>query len=77
MIILKMKSILSSHCTIKKEKRRKNVAIKGLENTKAFAKEVNGLSFEYGDVVKVYHAESSRLHWYQKDVYVGEGKIKK
>ena len=55
---------------------KKNVAVKGLENTKAFAKEVNGLSFEYGDVVKVYHAESSRLHWYQKDVYAGEGKNK-
>ncbi|WP_142337543.1 putative mucin/carbohydrate-binding domain-containing protein [Bacillus sp. AFS059628] len=55
---------------------KKNIAVKGLENTKAFAKEVNGLTFEYGDVVKVYHAESSRLHWYQKDVYVGEGKSK-
>ncbi|WP_237981305.1 putative mucin/carbohydrate-binding domain-containing protein [Bacillus thuringiensis] len=55
---------------------KKNVAVKGLENTKAFAKEVNGLTFEYGDVVKVYHAESSRLHWYQKDVYAGEGKNK-
>jgi hypothetical protein len=55
---------------------KKHVAVKGLENTQAFAKEVNGLAFEYGDVVKVYHAESSRLHWYQKDVYVGEGKSK-
>ncbi|WP_166688267.1 putative mucin/carbohydrate-binding domain-containing protein [Bacillus albus] len=55
---------------------KKNIAVKGLENTKVFAKEVNGLAFEYGDVVKVYHAESSRLHWYQKDVYVGEGKSK-
>ncbi|WP_156573350.1 putative mucin/carbohydrate-binding domain-containing protein [Bacillus luti] len=57
-------------------KEKKNVAVKGLENTKVFAQEVNGLAFEYGDVVKVYHAESSRLHWYQKDVYVGEGKNK-
>ncbi|MGE1131123.1 putative mucin/carbohydrate-binding domain-containing protein, partial [Bacillus wiedmannii] len=55
---------------------KKNVAVKGLENTKAFAGEVNGLAFEYGDVVKVYHAESSRLHWYQKGVYAGEGKSK-
>ncbi|WP_448162941.1 putative mucin/carbohydrate-binding domain-containing protein [Bacillus mobilis] len=60
----------------KEGKVKKNIAVKGLENTKAFAKEVNGLAFEYGDVVKVYHAESSRLHWYQKDVYVGEGKSK-
>ncbi|PGD72070.1 putative mucin/carbohydrate-binding domain-containing protein [Bacillus wiedmannii] len=55
---------------------KKNIAVKGLENTQEFAKEVNGLAFEYGDVVKVYHAEPSRLHWYQKDVYVGEGKSK-
>ncbi|MCH4569287.1 putative mucin/carbohydrate-binding domain-containing protein [Bacillus sp. ES1-5] len=60
----------------KEGREKKNVTVKGLENTKAFAKEVNGLSFEYGDVVKVYHAESFRLHWYQKDVYVGEGKNK-
>ncbi|WP_263703698.1 putative mucin/carbohydrate-binding domain-containing protein [Bacillus thuringiensis] len=60
----------------KEGKVKKNIAIKGLENTQAFAKGVNGLAFEYGDVVKVYHAESSRLHWYQKDVYVGEGKSK-
>ncbi|WP_242247699.1 putative mucin/carbohydrate-binding domain-containing protein [Bacillus cereus group sp. BfR-BA-01523] len=57
-------------------KEKKNIEIKGLESTEAFAKEVNGLAFEYGDVVKVYHAESSRLHWYQKGVYVGEGKNK-
>ncbi|PGC11314.1 wall-associated protein [Bacillus wiedmannii] len=55
---------------------KKNIAVKGLENTQEFAKEVNGLAFEYGNVVKAYHAESSRLHWYQKDVYVGEGKSK-
>ncbi|MFC9447342.1 putative mucin/carbohydrate-binding domain-containing protein [Bacillus cereus] len=53
-----------------------NIAVKGVENTKAFAKEVNGLTFEYGDMVKIYHAESSRLHWYQKGVYAGEGKNK-
>ncbi|MGT8956348.1 putative mucin/carbohydrate-binding domain-containing protein [Bacillus cereus] len=55
---------------------KKNIAVKGLENTQEFAKEVNGIAFEYGDVVKVYHTESSRLHWYQKDVYVGEEKSK-
>ncbi|MES9779622.1 putative mucin/carbohydrate-binding domain-containing protein [Bacillus thuringiensis] len=60
----------------KEGKKKKNIAVKGLENTEAFAKEVNGLAFEYGDVVKVYHAESSRLHWYQKGLYVGEGKNK-
>ncbi|MCU4840482.1 putative mucin/carbohydrate-binding domain-containing protein [Bacillus thuringiensis] len=60
----------------KEGKEKKNIEVKGLENTEAFAKEVNGLAFEYGDVVKVYHAESSRLHWYQKGLYVGEGKNK-
>ncbi|WP_318588161.1 putative mucin/carbohydrate-binding domain-containing protein [Bacillus thuringiensis] len=60
----------------KEGKKKKNIAVKGLENTEAFAKEVNVLVFEYGDVVKVYHAESSRLHWYQKGLYVGEGKNK-
>ena len=71
-----MKSILSSRCTIKKEERRK-CSGKRLGEYRSFAKELNGLAFEYGDVVKVYHAESSRLHWYQKGLYVGEGKIKK
>ncbi|MGF9768782.1 putative mucin/carbohydrate-binding domain-containing protein [Bacillus albus] len=60
----------------KEGREKKNVAVKGLENTEALAKELNGLAFEYGDVVKVYHAESSRLHWYQKGLYVGEGKNK-
>ncbi|MCE7038165.1 putative mucin/carbohydrate-binding domain-containing protein [Bacillus cereus] len=60
----------------KEGREKKNVAVKGLENTEAFAKELNGLAFEYGDVVKVYHAEFSRLHWYQKGLYVGEGKNK-
>ena len=60
----------------KEGREKKNVAVKGLENTEDFAKELNGLAFEYGDVVKVYHAESSRLHWYQKGLYVGEGKNK-
>ena len=60
----------------KEGREKKNVAVKGLENTEVFAKELNGLAFEYGDVVKVYHAESSRLHWYQKGLYVGEGKNK-
>ena len=60
----------------KEGREKKNVAVKGLENTEVLAKELNGLAFEYGDVVKVYHAESSRLHWYQKGLYVGEGKNK-
>ncbi|MDA1833393.1 M60 family metallopeptidase [Bacillus cereus group sp. BY142LC] len=60
----------------KEGEEKKNIEVKGLENTEALAKQLNGLVFEYGDVVKVYHAESSRLHWYQKGLYVGEGKNK-
>ncbi|MGG1327318.1 putative mucin/carbohydrate-binding domain-containing protein [Bacillus tropicus] len=60
----------------KEGREKKNIEVKGLENTEALAKQLNGLVFEYGDVVKVYHAESSRLHWYQKGLYVGEGKNK-
>ncbi|MGQ7147999.1 hypothetical protein ACUOA8_56910, partial [Escherichia sp. SS-MK2] len=32
--------------------------------------------FDYGDVVKVYHAESDRFNWYQNNNFVGQGKAK-
>ncbi|HDR4421263.1 TPA: wall-associated protein [Bacillus cereus] len=57
-------------------KEKKKVAVKGVENTKEFAKVVNGLEFEYGDVVKVYHAEADRLNWYQNNNFAGQGKRK-
>lgn len=35
------------------------------------------MAFEYGDVLKVYHAESDRLSWYKKSKLVGKGDKKK
>ena len=33
---------------------------------------INGLEFAYGDVVKVYHAESNRFNWYQNNDFIGQ-----
>ncbi|MEK4575127.1 putative mucin/carbohydrate-binding domain-containing protein [Bacillus sp. FSL E2-8868] len=55
---------------------KKKATVKGVENTKEFAKAINGLEFEYGDVVKVYHAESDRFNWYQNNNFTGQGKAK-
>ncbi|WP_272918825.1 putative mucin/carbohydrate-binding domain-containing protein, partial [Bacillus anthracis] len=41
-----------------------------------FAKQVNGMQFEYGDVVKVFHAEPNRLKWYQNNNLTGQGEKK-
>ncbi|MGG0214920.1 putative mucin/carbohydrate-binding domain-containing protein [Bacillus mycoides] len=57
-------------------KEKKKATVKGVENTKEFAKAINGLGFEYGDVVKVYHAESDRFNWYQNSTFAGQGKAK-
>ncbi|TKI93765.1 wall-associated protein, partial [Bacillus wiedmannii] len=57
-------------------KEKKKATVKGVENTKEFAKAINGLEFEYGDVVKVYHAESDRFNWYQNSTFAGQGKAK-
>ena len=46
---------------------KQKATVKGFENTEGFAKTINGLSFAYGDIVKVYHAESDRLNWYQNN----------
>ncbi|PFZ97098.1 putative mucin/carbohydrate-binding domain-containing protein [Bacillus wiedmannii] len=55
---------------------KKKATVKGVENAEEFAKSINGLEFEYGDVVKVYHAESDRLNWYQNNDFIGQGKGK-
>ena len=34
------------------------------------------MQFEYGDVVKVFHAEPDRLKWYQNNSLAGQGKAK-
>ncbi|MDF9615669.1 putative mucin/carbohydrate-binding domain-containing protein [Bacillus cereus] len=55
---------------------KKHVTAEGQETSKNFAKQVNGTPFEYGDVVKVYHAEPSRLKWYQNNVVIDPGEKK-
>ncbi|SIR75549.1 Putative mucin or carbohydrate-binding module [Bacillus cereus] len=55
---------------------KKSVSAEGQETGKRFAMELNELDFEYGDVVKVFHAEPSRLKWYKNNVLVDQGKAK-
>nr|MCX3323099.1 wall-associated protein [Bacillus paranthracis] len=55
---------------------KKSVSAEGQESGKRFALEQNGLNFEYGDVVKVFHAEPSRLKWYRNNELVDQGKAK-
>ncbi|MBL2347316.1 hypothetical protein ELJ07_34775, partial [Klebsiella pneumoniae] len=43
---------------------------------KRFAMELNELDFEYGDVIKVFHAEPSRLKWFKNNELVDQGKVK-
>ena len=38
--------------------------------------ELNELDFEYGDVIKVFHAEPSRLKWFKNNELVDQGKVK-
>ncbi|KAA0747619.1 peptidase M60 [Bacillus sp. AY3-1] len=56
---------------------KKHVTAEGQETSKNFAEQVNGTSFQYGDVVKVYHTESGRLIWYKNSELVGKGDKKK
>ncbi|MEW4152600.1 M60 family metallopeptidase [Bacillus thuringiensis] len=48
-------------------KEKKQIVLEGTENTKAFAEQFNGMSFEYGDVVKVYQAEFDRFKVYKNN----------
>ncbi|KAB2452953.1 M60 family metallopeptidase [Bacillus thuringiensis] len=48
-------------------KEKKQMVLEGTENTKAFAEQFNGMSFEYGDVVKVYQAEFDRFKVYKNN----------
>lgn len=52
---------------------KKHVTAEGQETSKNFAEQVNGLQYEYGDVVKVFHAEPDRLKWYQNNNFAGQG----
>ena len=56
---------------------KRNVYLqKDKKQGKRFAMELNELDFEYGDVVKVFHAEPDRLKWYQNNTLVDQGKAK-
>ncbi|HDR7798793.1 TPA: wall-associated protein [Bacillus tropicus] len=57
-------------------KEKKHVTAEGQETSENFAKQVNGMQFEYGDVVKVFHAEPVRLKWYQNNTLTGQGEKK-
>ncbi|PKJ53559.1 M60 family metallopeptidase [Bacillus sp. SN10] len=57
-------------------KEKKHVTAEGQETSKNFAEQVNGMQFEYGDVVKVFHAEPDRLKWYQNNIFIGQGEQK-
>ncbi|QOW29778.1 wall-associated protein [Bacillus cereus] len=57
-------------------KEKKHVTAEGQETSKNFAKQVNSMQFEYGDVVKVFHAEPDRLKWYQNNNLTGQGEKK-
>ncbi|OJE41960.1 wall-associated protein [Bacillus tropicus] len=56
---------------------KKHVTAEGQETSQNFAEQVNGTSFQYGDIVKVYHAESDRLSWYKTGELIGKGDAKK
>ncbi len=55
---------------------KKHVTAEGQETSKNFAEQVNGIQFEYGDVLKVFHAEPDRLKWYQNNTLTGQGEKK-
>ncbi len=56
---------------------KKHVTAEGQETSKNFAEQVNGTPFQYGDTIKVYHAESDRLSWYKTGELLGKGDAKK
>ncbi|AJH64565.1 hypothetical protein bcere0016_48850 [Bacillus cereus 95/8201] len=56
---------------------KKNVSAEGHEGLKNFVKELDGTSFEYGDIVKVYHIQPGYLEWYDDNKRVDQGEAKK
>ena len=52
--------------------KEKHVTAEGQETSKNFAKQVNDTPFQYGDTIKVYHAESDRLSWYKTGELLGK-----
>ncbi|MCQ6302776.1 MULTISPECIES: M60 family metallopeptidase [Bacillus cereus group] len=55
---------------------KKNVSAEGHEGLKNFVKELDGMSFEYGDMVKVYHMQPQYLEWYEDNKLVDRGEAK-
>ena len=56
---------------------KKNVSAEGHEGLKSFVKELDGMSFEYGDIIKVYHIQPQYLEWYDDNKFVDQGKLKR
>ncbi|PRT33328.1 M60 family metallopeptidase [Bacillus wiedmannii] len=55
---------------------KKNVSAEGHEGLKSFAKELDGMSFEYGDILKVYHIQPQYLAWYHENKLIDQGAAK-
>ncbi|PRT03803.1 M60 family metallopeptidase [Bacillus wiedmannii] len=55
---------------------KKNVSAEGHEGLKSFVKELDGMSFEYGDILKVYHIQPQYLAWYHENKLVDQGAAK-
>lgn len=55
---------------------KKNVSAEGHEGLKSFVKELDGMSFEYGDILKVYHIQPKYLEWYHENKLVDQGAAK-
>ncbi len=54
----------------KEGNQKKNVSVEGQESSKKIAAELKEMEFQYGDIVKVFHAEPDRFGWYQNDKLV-------
>ncbi|TCW59214.1 carbohydrate-binding protein (putative mucin) [Bacillus thuringiensis] len=55
---------------------KKNVSAEGHEGLKSFVKELDGMSFEYGDILKVHHIQTQYLAWYHENKLVDQGDAK-
>nr|MCX3323661.1 peptidase M60 [Bacillus paranthracis] len=58
---------------------KKNISVEGQESSKKIAEQLKEIEFQYGDIVKVFHAEPERFSWYQNDklVNLAENRNKK
>ncbi|MDR4248436.1 putative mucin/carbohydrate-binding domain-containing protein, partial [Bacillus thuringiensis] len=52
---------------------KKHVTAEGQDTSQNFAEQVKAMAFEFGDVFRVYNAESDRLSWFKKSELVGKG----